>query len=432
MPISPARIAAFDILSKIESEKAYSSILLPSATENLGQKDRTLCYEITYGVLRKKIFLDRVINFYSKNKKLDAAVRNAIRIGLYQLLFLDRVPAHSAINESVDLIGRARKTSAKGFVNAILRRATRESPRLEYSDEIDRLSVETSHPQWLLERWVNEFGRTDAQEIAAANNTAAKTAFRFTARASDKSGAPEWLQGAVKSENVDGCYKIDRINSEMMALAEKGEIYFQDEASQMIANSVNIPPGGRFFDACAAPGGKITSIAARHRVSGNLFAAGELHPRRIELLRQNCERQATESVRIVRFDAETIFPFADGSFDVVLVDAPCSGTGTIRHNPEIRFFIEPEDFDYLSAKQLNILCSASKIVRRGGKLIYSTCSLEQIENEGVCRGFLASKPEFQTVAPDLPQRFVTTDGFGRTWPHRDDMDGFFVAVFLRR
>ncbi|HBR56386.1 MAG TPA: hypothetical protein DEA22_02775 [Blastocatellia bacterium] len=431
MSISPARKAAFDILSKIESQKAYSSILLPAAAEGLSIRDKTLCYEITYGVLRKLIYLDRVTDLLSGGRRIDDAVRIAIRIGLYQLCFLDRVPKHSAINESVNLIARARKTSAKGFVNAILRRAALGIPELEFADELDRISVETSHPRWLLERWEAEFGKETADELAAANNMVPAAAFRLTARGLS-AGLHEPLPAeTVKSNEVDGCYLADRVNQGLRQLATRGEIYFQDEASQMAANATDLLPGESFLDACASPGGKITSIASRYTGGEHLLVAGELHAHRIKILRENCQRQGVDSVRIVRFDAETEFPFAAESFDVVLVDAPCSGTGTIRHNPEIRYFVAPKDFEELSAKQLRILSAASEIVRRGGKLIYSTCSLEPMENEGVCGKFLQSASDFKAASPKVPIRFLTRDGFCRTWPHRDHMDGFFIAAFTR-
>lgn len=432
MPISPARTTAFDILSRIESEKAYSSILLPAFTHKLRRNDRALCYEITYGVLRRQIYLDRVTDQFSGGRKLDPEVRNAIRIGLYQLYFLDRVPAHSAVNESVDLAGRAGKKSAKGFVNAILRRAESGRPELEYSDELDRISVETSHPRWLVERWEAEFGRQTAQKIAAANNQTGRTAFRFTARTLSYAQRPDWQQSAAPSDYVKGCFFVERINQELLELERQGEIYFQDEASQLVANSIKLLPGERFLDACAAPGGKITSIAARYGHSGNLLIAGELHSRRVDFLSENCVKQGANAIKIVQFDAENPFPFAEAVFDVVLVDAPCSGTGTIRHNPEIRYLLQPGDFGELSSKQLRILNAASKMVRHGGKLVYSTCSLELEENERVCCNLLESVSDFSSVPPDIPERFLTPEGFGKTWPHRDGMDGFFIASFLRR
>jgi 16S rRNA (cytosine967-C5)-methyltransferase len=461
MKVSPARAAAYDVLMRVETERAFTSVLLPVFEEGLGERDKGLCHEIALGVLRRQIYLDRSIDQFS-GKKLDAAVRVALRIGLYQLLFLTRIPPHSAINESVNLVQRAKKTSAKGLVNAVLRRATREAVRLEFADEIDRTSVETSHPRWLVERWSSQFGLERAASIAEANNEIPPAAFRATARRRSENFA----EGARESRFVAGCFITERFDDRLRAAAERGEIYLQDEGSQMVASAVTVLPGGRFMDVCAAPGGKTGQIAAevltRNRepeklkrqgarlngasdeeidrvgesgvehsfASGGTFiAAGDLHRKRAEFLKANCARQGVGFVSVVQYDAEKELPFEDEAFDAVLVDAPCSGTGTIRHNPELRYFIGPGDPAELNSKQLAILKNASKLVKPGGTLIYSTCSLETEENEGVCSAFEGG---FERKTPEVPERFLTAEGFARTFPDRDDMDGFFLAAWGRR
>jgi 16S rRNA (cytosine967-C5)-methyltransferase len=420
MKISPARRAAFDILYRIEADMAFSSVLLPAFEDELQAADRALCHGLVLGVLRKQLYLDRLIEDLTKSKKLDLAVRIALRMGIYQLRFLDRVPNYSAINESVNLVQRARKTSAKSFVNAVLRRASTSTPSLTFEDEIDRVSIETSHPRWLLEKWISEFGEEDAARIAAANNEMPRTAFRYIA------DAPE--SEYEHSQFVDGCYVAPSIDIRLRRLADAGDIYFQDEASQLVASVAARSPGARLLDVCAAPGGKTAQIA---QARTGLVAAGDLHASRVALLKSTCERQHPGRVAIVQYDAEQGLPFGEGSFDVVLVDAPCSGTGTIRHNPEIRYFLQPGDFAEISGKQLRILINASKLVRRGGQLIYSTCSLEREENELVCRHFLGGSAEFTQTPSSVPERFHTPVGFARTFPHRDAMDGFFIAEFVR-
>lgn len=413
MNISPARTAVFDILLKIETEKAYSSVLLPFYEEKLGAKDRGLCHEITLGVLRRRLYLDRVIDRFV-GKKLDLPVRIALYIGLYQLLFLDRVPAYSAINESVNLVQRTKKTSAKGLVNAVLRKAAGGVPALEFGDELERVSVETSHPRRLLEKWANDFGFDVARQLAKANNDVGKTEYRATSK----------LEAALTgNEDI----------AALTALAAEGKIYFQDEGSQMVASAVDLAAGQRFLDVCAAPGSKTTYIADRYKDTGNMFfAAGDLHRHRLGVLRSACSNQGVDFVNIVQYDAEAGLPFSDGTFDVVLVDAPCSGTGTIRHNPEIRYLVEEKDLDELSGKQLRILKNASKLVKSGGKLVYSTCSLEKEENEAVAANFLGQHADFAVTRPRVPEELITPGGFARTFPHRDGMDGFFIAVFERR
>ena len=377
MPISPARIAAFDVLIQIETDNGFSADLLPSAEANLSERDRSLCHELTLGTLRRQIYLDRMIDRLATAKQLDAAVRVAIRLGLYQTTFLNKIPAYSAINESVELVRRAKKRSATGFTNAVLRRAGREQVEIKFDGELDRLSVETSHPAWLLDRWIMEFGRESAAKIAEANNQLPTTAFRYTAayRGDRTIDVPDLF---TRSELVAGCFFGPRSSAELQELEAKGMVYFQDEASQLVANAVEVRDGETVLDLCASPGSKTGAIDAK---LSRIFVAGDNRNHRIELLRGNLRRQGVERVSLCQYDAEKSLPFADGSFDVVLVDAPCTGTGTIRHNPEIRYRLTPKDFGTRAGIQTRIFRNASKLLKPGGRLIYSTCSLERRENE---------------------------------------------------
>jgi 16S rRNA (cytosine967-C5)-methyltransferase len=427
MNVSPARTAAFDVLYRIETDNAFSSVLLPQYEEKLSIKDKALCHEIVLGVLRRQIYLDRLIDRFAAKPKIDIEVRLALRIGIFQLLYLDKVPPYSAVNESVNLASRAKKSSAKGMVNAVLRRVQREQVDIIYQNDIERISVETSHPQWLVQKWNAEFGLSETEKLTLSNNCIPPAAFRLTKSSRNKGlkAANRWRE----SEFVTGCFFADRIDLNLLRLAETGDVYFQDEASQMVASSVALEPNATFLDVCAAPGGKTTLIASRTD-QGNLLAAGDLHWHRVKLLKDNCERQGVRA-SVVQYDAESELPFAEESFDAVLIDAPCSGTGTIRHNPEIRYSLEPEDFDELSVKQLRILETASKTVRPGGRIYYSTCSMEIEENERVISRFLEGNGEFKMSEPNVGRRFRTEEGFGRTFPHRDNMDGFFLAVLTR-
>ncbi len=431
MNIAPARIAAFEILYKIDKEHAFSSVLLPAYEETLSDKDQALCHELVLGTLRRQMYLDRVMSVLSKEKKLDIVVRIALRLGLYQLLFLDRVPDHAAINESVELVKKAKKFSASGFVNAILRRVTREETLLEFADDLDRLSIETSHPRWLLERWIAQFGEEETAEIAYANNEIPTVAFRRTCNSGED---VDYLVGQFRaSEFVEGCLLTDRITPELRAIEERGLVYFQDEASQMVAQSVELKAGGKVLDVCASPGSKTTAVASHAKGISNdiLICAGDVSGPRTVFLQQNCNKQGCDNVAVLQFDGLDSMPFPDASFDTVLVDAPCSGTGTIRHNPEIRYHLKADDFEGLASKQLDLLNDASKLVKVGGSLIYSTCSLEREENEGVCLEFVAGNSGFAAEEPKVPDRFVMGDGFARTFPHRDGMDGFYVAAFRK-
>lgn len=417
--------------------------MLPIYEEKLQPKDRALCHMLTLGALRNQIYLDRLIEKLTtkKTNKFDLAVLLALRIGLYQLLFLDKIPAHAAINESVNLVQKAKKTSAKNLVNAVLRRATREKIELKFADETDKICVETSHPRWLFEKWINEFGFEAAEKLAAANNETPNLVFRLTAKSGAKTVEILNKIGLeiVESEIVPGAWKVFGSNEILRLYADEGRIYFQDEASQLVAQAVGLKDGKSFLDVCAAPGSKVTQIQdLRLKTQDprlktqNLTVAGDYFEHRIRILQANCRKQAADFINIVRYDAENALPFADESFDVVLVDAPCSGTGTIRHNPEIRYFLSEKDFAELSAKQLKILQAASKTVKRNGRLIYSTCSLESEENESVVEKFLAGDENFTKVAPKVLEKFLTNEDFARTFPPRDKTDGFFIAEMIKR
>jgi 16S rRNA (cytosine967-C5)-methyltransferase len=430
-PISPARLAAFDILLRIEREKAFSAILLPFYEERLELKDRALCHELTLGVLRRQIYLDRLIDRYSV-QKLDPEVRIALRLGLYQLLFLDKIPPYSAINESVNLVARARKRSAKGFVNAILRRASREPQNLTISDPIEKIAVETSHPQFLIEKWISQFGLDQAEDLAVANNEPPRSDFRRTAKTTDrtfKQLEDEPAEGAAAQTDRQISKSPIPDPQALRDLADQGEIYFQDAASQLVGQAVELQPGELFLDVCAAPGSKLTQVAAavEQKVIG-----GDLHYPRVAQIAKSARQQGVSNISLVQHDAEQGLPFADETFDVILLDAPCSGTGTIRHNPEIRYHLRENDFAELSAKQLKILENASKALKRGGRLIYSTCSLEPEENETVIENFLGLHPTFTRAEIHALTKFRTPDGFARTFPHRDGMDGFFIARLLKQ
>ncbi|HEX8735943.1 MAG TPA: 16S rRNA (cytosine(967)-C(5))-methyltransferase RsmB [Pyrinomonadaceae bacterium] len=457
MKISPARLASFEILNKIEKEKAFSSVLLPLYEENLEAKDRALCHRLTLGVLRKKIYLDGVVQSFSKTKiaKLDVEVLNALRLGLYQLLLLDKIPDFSAINESVNLVQKAKKTSAKGFTNAVLRRATREKIDLKFADEVERVSIETSHPRWLIENWIRQFGFEETEKLAKSNNETPQLVFRLTAKSDEKTVEILKKLGVdlIESEIVTGAWRVRKASEMLFAYANEGKIYFQEESSQLVAEAVNLQPDESFLDVCAAPGSKFTKIQdSRFKIqdSGfriqdlkseiqnskfktqNFSVAGDLYEHRLRFLKQSAAHQGIKNLNLAAYDAEKDLPFADEIFDSVLLDAPCSGTGTIRHNPEIRYFLAEKDFAELHGKQLRILQNASKTLKKGGRLVYSTCSLERVENEAVIEKFLAENINFEKAGLNLKDEFLTAENFARTFPQRDLTDGFFIAALRKK
>ena len=445
--VSPARRAAFEILRRVEDEGAFAAPLLASTTGGLTPEDRALCYELVLGALRRQLWLDRLAEHYAgrPSEKLDAAVRRALRLGLYQLRFLARVPARAAVNESVNLAHAARLRSAAPFINAVLRRAVREpdfDPANAIPDPLQKIAVETSHPHWLIERWAARFGTDEAAAFARSNNTSAPTAFRLNALR----GAVAEVFGRLREAGVEISASVVAPDAWRVAegqrggvaaaalrgLAGEGRIYLQDEASQLVAHVVSARAGERVLDVCAAPGSKATHIAALARDAA-LVVACDMHEHRLRVVAEASARLGLKSVCTVVLDAEALLPFADETFERVLVDAPCTGTGTLRHNPEIRWRISPGDINELAAKQRRILGQAARVVRPGGRLVYSTCSVEREENEEVVSDFLRTHGDFrQTAARPASDLLLTETGAARTWPQRDGVDGFFVAALEKR
>jgi 16S rRNA (cytosine967-C5)-methyltransferase len=441
--VSPARLAAFEILARVE-DGAYASVLLATRHDELSPADRALTNELVLGVLRQQLFLDTLIEHFANRKitTLDSAVILALRLGLYQLRFLSRIPASAAVNESVNLVRRARLRSAEDFANAVLRRAAREpefDPLAEISDPLERLAIETSHPRWLIERWVRHLGLDFTTEFVRANNLHPPLAFRVVTNQANELELVERLRASgasVEASQVSkGGWLLSGATSLLMELVREGKAYIQDEASQLVGNIVQPGAGQRILDLCAAPGSK-TSHLADLTDDRALIVACDLRQARLSTVIQTAKVQGFTSINCLQLDGLNLLPFSDDAFEAVLVDAPCSGTGTLRRNPEIRWRISAADLEDLSSRQKRLLANASRVVKPGGTLVYSTCSVEPEENEEVVADFLADHEAFEQVVPmvneGVSERLITPEKAVRTWPHRDGADGFFVAALRRR
>ena len=487
MSVSPARTAAFEILLRIETADAYASELLHSSRwAKLSTADHGLMTELVMGVLRWRGVLDARVAEPSTQPlpKLDIEVLMALRMGAYQLLFLERIPTHAAVNESVELVKQARKRSAAGMVNAVLRKIAKASH--------DRNG--TSHPEWLVERWRQTYGEDIARKICDYDNSAPKQTVRVGALQSHVgiAGCPQAespigthiesdraaLEGQPGAAVPTRTLLIDshssktatsgaasRFESDKFALEQlqadgirlepgnllatafsvtSGDIthtrafrerrlVIQDEASQLVA--LLLGKGNAILDCCAAPGGKTRIIAEQNPDS--TVVAMELHPHRAALLKKLV---SSDNVRVIAADARR-FPL-DKKFDRILVDAPCSGTGTLARNPEIKWRLKAEDISRLHAYQVEILSSAMNQVAPHGRLIYSTCSLEREENEEVVEKVLAAKPEFSLIDSRAELRrlkenreliidnidSLLSGPYLRTVPGVHASDGFFSAI----
>ncbi|HWO00905.1 MAG TPA: 16S rRNA (cytosine(967)-C(5))-methyltransferase RsmB [Blastocatellia bacterium] len=437
--ISPARRAAFEILRRVATEGSYASVLIASLPDtSLSREDRALAQEITLGVLRWQRALDYFIERYAARpvRRLDVQVVIALRMGLYQLRYLARVPSSAAVNESVNLVKESGVGSASGFVNAVLRKAAQnpdEEAGADIIDPIERGSIQVSHPAWMLQRWSAQLGEDEAQSLALANNSAPMTAFRVnTLRASPEEALAHLkAQGvtARSSEFVPGAFVAERGSQAVTRAAARGLIYVQDEASQLVSLLVDAQPGERVLDVCAAPGSKSSHLAALTRDESWIVSC-DVHAHRLASVATTCKRLGVRSVDALALDATRELPFWESApkFDRVLIDAPCSGTGTLRRNPEIKWRLSAGDIPRLAEVQLSLLEHAASSTRGGGRLVYSTCSLEAEENEGVIDRFLQSGAPFRVTTSRAPAGMLTAQGFIRTFPHRHGADGFFIAL----
>ena len=452
--MTPARTAAYRVLRAV-----FGGDDLPNALarvrDTLGDdRDRALVTEITTGTLRWLGALDRVIEQVAARPtdRLDEEVLTVLRLGAYQLLYLERVPAAAAVHESVTLVRRMGKASAAGLVNAVLRgiASTARTPLLPpepgASDtravRLAYLSVTCSHPRWLVERWLDRRGFLRTLAWVRFNNTSPA----LTLRANRLRTTPVALARHLREHDVrteptrfarDGL-RVLAGNPLRTPLFGQGLFLVQDEASQLVAELTAAQPGERVLDACAAPGGKTTAIAAAMRQVGSLVAS-DLRPARLRLLRRTLDQVGATKVRVVRLDLGRPPPFQP-VFDCVLVDAPCSGLGIVRRDPEIRWRRQPVDLARFARDQLTMVSQASRVVRPGGRLVYATCSSEPEENEEVVDAFLGDHPEFDPVHPDQVRPLLsqglrdTIDDHGRlsTAPDTHGLEAFFAAVLRRR
>jgi 16S rRNA (cytosine967-C5)-methyltransferase len=445
VPVSPARAAAFDILMRVEQTDAFAADLLHSSRlDRLSPADRALCTEIAMGVLRWRSALDEALAQHSSQRleRLDLEVRTALRIAAYQLGYLERVPVQAAVNESVELVKRARKRSAAAYVNAVLRKMRtarqRTGAKGDSPDEIARL---LAHPKWLVTRWAGEYGLEVARRICEWDQTRPATAVRLPSHAEPRQqvlrelqdGGIELSPGALLGSARIVC-KGDVTKS---AAFRERRIHVQDEVSQLVALLVG--RGQRILDCCAAPGGKTAAIAEHN--PGSAVLAVDVHEHRARLVRRLVP---AANVSVIAADAVHL-PVAS-NFDRVLADVPCSGTGTLARNPDIKWRLRTDDLGDLQRRQIAILTAALEQLSPGGKLVYSTCSLEREENEAIVERVLGSRADVRLLncAEELKElrasgelawsdiSSLTRGHFLRTIPGVHPCDGFFAAVLQRR
>jgi 16S rRNA (cytosine967-C5)-methyltransferase len=454
--IAPARLAAYEVLRAVSSGRLDLPAALSQVRSRLpDERDRALAGEIATGTLRWQGAFDAIIEAFAKRpvQKLDPEVLDIVRMTAFQLLHLDRIPASAAVNDAVALTGKVGKRSAAGLVNAILRRLSRERDRLPllpkpkkeagtfsekvpasfYEESLDYLETTLSHPRWLVARWLDRYGLDDAERWALFDNAPAP----LTLRANTLRVSRDVLAEQLTSHNVvteptrfaPHGLTVRHGNPLATALADAGLFFVQDESSQLVAELVGVTAGERILDACASPGGKTTAMAAAMGNRG-VIVATDLRGRRVDLLARTVQTLGATCAKVVQADASVALPFRV-SFDAVLLDAPCSGLGTLRRDPDIRWRRAEDELKRFAEVQLQMLHRVSEIVGPGGRVIYATCSSEPEENENVVQEFLVSHREFEQATDRIPIRFVTTGGHFRTLPFRDELESFFAAILVK-
>ncbi len=434
-----AREVAVKVLNRVERTDSYLDKLLDFELKNaeLSRLDKSFLTELVNGTIRWKMRIDYVISqFYRGDySKLDINIKNAIRIAMYQIMFLERVPQSAAVNEAVEFVKKLRGQFLANLVNAILRTSIRKLDTIEYpsieDDPIRSLSIVHSFPTWLVRRFVDRFGVYETEQLLVALNERPRLSIRVNpGKISAEELSRQFEEKGLNVSRghfiqnflyVDGLSRIGELES-----FRAGQFAVQDESAGLVSILLDPKPGERVLDMCSAPGGKTTHILELTRGEADVTAV-EKYENRAKLVQEAVERMGYNHAKIVVADAAK---FSDAvQYDKILIDAPCTGFGVVRKKPDSKWKREPEDIALLHAIQTEIIENAGKLLKPGGVLVYSTCTVEPEENQEVVQNFLRRHPEctLESAEAFVDHSFVSKEGFIETFPHRHDMDGSFAA-----
>jgi 16S rRNA (cytosine967-C5)-methyltransferase len=445
-----SREVALEVLHRVDAHQAFSGTLLRRVLERAGLSaaDEALATELTLGTLRHRAEVDWVLSQFSRTPldELPSRIRTVLRMGAYQLVFLDRIPAAAACSQAVELAKRVGHPGTARLVNAVLRRVAASSIAIpEDGATPEGLALRHSHPLWLVQRWVERFGSEETRALCRANNATPPAACRLNTLR----GSPELVMGTLASLGVqtirstllpEGARIVDASPRARQAGYAGGWFTPQDEGSMLVSRLVAPLPGETIIDACAGSGGKATHLAALMENRGRILAC-DVVPSKLGALARHCARLGVTIVEPRALDASHLGTAIPGGADRVLVDAPCSGLGVVRRRPEIKWRIRPDQLAPLAMRQREILEGAAGAVRLGGVLVFAVCTFEPEEGPSVAARFLEAHPEF-VPAPILgwppgsrgehgPAPVPGPPGTGFLYPHQHDTDGFFVAMFRR-
>ncbi|MEJ3721100.1 16S rRNA (cytosine(967)-C(5))-methyltransferase RsmB [Paenibacillus polymyxa] len=443
-----AREVALDVLTGVEQEGAYSNLELNRRLQQAGlsASDVGLTTELVYGTVARRNTLDYFLNkFVQKGTaKLQPWVRSLLRMSVYQLVYLDRVPDHAVVSEAVTIAKRRGHQGISGMVNGVLRSMLREPDKLRIPDGLsaeERISLEHSHPQWLVKRWIKQYGADTAEAICKANNEPPAVSVRVNTTMTSR----DQLLDEMVAKGIDAVpspispYGIVVRSGGNMALTSwytDGLLSVQDESSMLVAEAVAPEPGMTVLDCCAAPGGKTAHMAELMKDRGRIVA-NDLHAHKHQLIREQANRLGLDAVETVTGDALDLKErYAPASFDRILLDAPCSGFGVIRRKPDLRWSKTAEDVRDITQLQHELLDSVAGLLKPGGILVYSTCTIEPDENEGQLARFLSEHPEYELAKdhsfPDVNHEMDGIQkGSVQLLPQHFHSDGFYIARLRR-
>lgn len=434
-----ARREALSVLTACRVRGAWADTALNTHLKGLSPADAGLCSRIVYGVIQNETLLDFYLASFCSQKldHLQPPLADVLRIGAYQILFLDRVPVNAAVHTSVELAKDVGRGQAAGLVNAVLRRLCREKaslPAIPERDEAKYLSIRYSHPKWLVKRLLARLGREGAEAFLASSNRQPPAAAQVNTclcTAEEAAGALE--EEGVRAERhpwLPDCLLLQGTGDlERLRAFQNGMIYIQDPAARLAVLAAELRPGGRMLDVCAAPGGKSFAAAIATGGQGEIVAC-DLHENKLKRIREGAARLGLRSIRAEAADGRIFREEWRDAFDLVLVDAPCSGLGILRKKPDIRRK-KADSLFTLPVIQSAILENAARYVRPGGTLLYSTCTILPEENEEVADAFLGTHPGFSREPFTLPGHIGATEGQLTLWPHLHETDGFYICRMTR-
>lgn len=429
------REAALETLTACRRLDAWSDGSLKAASRGLDRREAALAARLAYGVLQNRALLDYYLDQYCSQPftKLEPFIRDVLRLGAYQILFMDRVPDSAAVDEAVKMVKDRKRQRAAGFVNAVLRKLGREKehlPAVPTENDTAYLSLRYSHPQWLVERLVDLLGREEAEEFLRLDNEGVPTTIQLNSLQCTQEELIESLtaSGAAATPHawMPHCWELRGGGDlEDLPAFQGGAFLVQDAAAKAAVLAAGVKPGGRVLDVCAAPGGKSFAAAIAMEDRGEIISC-DIHPHKLTLIEKGAQRLGLRSIQTALADGREFHAEWQNTFDLVLCDVPCSGMGIIRKKPDIRYK-DPAQLAGLPQVQGAILENASQYVKPGGVLLYATCTILPEENQGVTEAFLSRRAEFSKERFSLPGQEEENGGGLTLWPQRHGTDGFYIC-----